>query len=228
MNPHGPDRGFQLPGKQPTGQEALVQTNVFDVSEQRVAKVYAEALLNAAHKRQQAKEALEELESLVQDVFKSDPQFEAFLSSGSIGRDRKAAIIRSAFQGRASEAFVNFLLVLNDHERLSLIRPILAEATEIYNDRAGQMRVQVRSAVPLAEDQVERLKEELRASFQREPVLEMRIDPELIGGLVVQVEDWVIDASVRTRLDTIRNQLIARSSYEIQSRRDRFSSPDGN
>jgi F-type H+-transporting ATPase subunit delta len=48
------------------------------------------------------------------------------------------------------------------------------------------------------------------------------VDPSLLGGLVVRTGDYVYDASVRTRLETIRKQLIERSSHEIQTGRDRF------
>jgi F-type H+-transporting ATPase subunit delta len=198
-----------------------------DVGTQRVARVYAEALLNAAGKRGEADQALEELDSVIRDLYPADPHLEAFFSSGAIGRDRKAQTIRKLFEGRASQTFTNFLLVLNAHERLNLLRTIVVEAREIHEERTGRMRVLVQSAVPLPEDQQERLRQELRGTFKKEPLLDTRVDPELLGGLVVRVGDWLYDGSVRTQLDTIRNQLIARSSYEIQSRRDRFSSPNG-
>jgi F-type H+-transporting ATPase subunit delta len=194
-----------------------------DVGAQRVARTYAQALLDAAEKRGQAQEVLDELESLVHDVFAAAPQFEGFLASRAIGRKRKPPVIRSAFQGRASDLFLNFLLVLNDHERLDLLRPILAAYRRLYEERTGHVRVRVKSAVPLPDDQRQRLEQELRAAFRREPILETRVDPDLLGGLVVQVGDWVYDGSVRSRLADIRNQLLERSSYEIQSRRDRFS-----
>ena len=59
----------------------------------------------------------------------------------------------------------------------------------------------------------ERLRQELRAKFGREPVLSVRVDPDLLGGLVVRVDDWVYDGSVRARLERIRHQLIERSTY---------------
>jgi F-type H+-transporting ATPase subunit delta len=199
-----------------------------DVGAQRVARVYAEALLNAAEKQGQADAVLEDLEGLVRDVFRADPQLEVFLASGIVSRHNKAAVIRSVFDGRASEPFVNFLLVLNAHERLDLLRPILAALRELRDERAHRIRVRVRTAVPLADDQRGRLEQELREAFRLEPVLDTRVDPDLLGGLVVQVGDWLYDASVRTQLENLRNQLIARSTHEIQSRRDRFSSPIGN
>jgi F-type H+-transporting ATPase subunit delta len=197
---------------------------VVDVGAQRVARTYAQALLDAAEKRGQAAEVLEELDSLVKDVFPAMPQFEGFLASRAISRKRKSPVIRSAFQGRASEILLNFLLVLNDHERLDLLRTILSVYRHLHEERTGHVRVRVRSALALPDDQRQHLEQELRAAFRREPILETHVDPDLLGGLVVQVGDWVYDGSVRARLADLRNQLMERSSHEIQSRRDHLSS----
>jgi F-type H+-transporting ATPase subunit delta len=196
---------------------------IADVSAQRVARVYAEALLNAADKQKQSDEVVEALESLIRDLFQAEPQLEAFLTSSAIGRERKAQLIDKVFESRASDLFVNFLKVLNRHERLNLLRPILAAAKELRDERAKRIRVQVRSAVPLANDQENRLRQQLRDALKLEPVLQTQVDPELLGGMMVRVGDWLYDASVRARLESIRNQLIERSSHEIQSGRDRFS-----
>jgi F-type H+-transporting ATPase subunit delta len=199
-----------------------------DVGAQGVAHVYAEALLNAADKQGQSDQVLESLESLIRDLFSADPHLEMFLSSSAIGRDRKTQMIDRVFGKKASPLFVDFLLVLNDHERLDLIRPILAAAKEIRDERARRIRVQVRSAVPLSEEQADRLRQQLKDELKVDPILQPEVDPELLGGVVVRVGDWLYDASVRAKLDSIRNQLIARSSHEIQSGRDRFSIASGN
>jgi F-type H+-transporting ATPase subunit delta len=197
---------------------------VLDVATERIARVYAEALFQAALERDQVNEVLEELTSLIEQVFPKAPDWETFLASGAIGRERKAAVIRSVFEHRASDLFLNFLLVLNDHERLDVLRSIVLAYRELRDERAGRVGVVISSAVPLPEDQRERLLRELRESLQKEPVLETRLEPDLLGGMVVRVGDWVYDQSIRSRLEDIRNQIIARSSYEIQSGRDRFSS----
>src|SRR5262249_29684262 len=148
----------------------------------------------------QAGEVLEELDSLVRDVFAADPDFEKFLDSRAVSRDHKPPVIRRALEGRASEVFLNFLLVLNDHYRLHLLRPILRAYRHLYDERHGRVRALVRSAVALSDDQRERLRQELRQAFGKEPVLESQTDPDLLGGLVVWVGDWLYDASVRTRI----------------------------
>src|SRR5262249_57269894 len=99
-------------------------------------------------------------------------------------------------QGRASEIFLNFLLVLNEHERLDLLRPILAAYRRLYEERTGHVRVRVKSAAPLPDDQRQRLEQELRAAFRREPILEARVDPDLLGGLGGQVGGRGFDGSV--------------------------------
>jgi F-type H+-transporting ATPase subunit delta len=194
---------------------------VLDDDVRRVAHVYAEALLSAAEARGQSAEVLAELESLVRDVLDRDPKVELFLSSAAVGRERKRHAIRDAFGG-TSDVLTNFLLVLNDHDRLGALRAVALAYRDLYDRRAGRMHVTVESAVPLADEQQDRLRDQLRRAFQREPVLETRIDPDLLGGLVVRVDDWVYDASIRTRLSDLRKQLIERSTHEVQSGRDRF------
>jgi F-type H+-transporting ATPase subunit delta len=186
---------------------------VLDAGSRRVARVYAEALLDAAQKRGETERVLEEFASLFEDLFRADPQFEAFLASGAISRKPKAAVIHRAFDGRASDTFLNFLLVLNDHQRLDLLRGIHEVVKELHDERTGRMRVVVTSAVPLPDDQRERLMGELRQKYKKEPVLATRVDPSLLGGIVVRVGDWLYDASVRTRLENIRKQLIERGSH---------------
>lgn len=199
-----------------------------DVGAQRIALVYAEALFAAAEAKGQTDDALAELRSFVVEVLETHPEVETILSSPAIGRDRRKHLITTALQGRASELLLNFLLILNKHDRLDLLRAILAEAEVLEDKRRNRVRVAVRTAVPLPEDQQEKLRAGLREVLQSEPVLEIRVDPELIGGLIIQAGDYRYDGSVSTRLQDLRNQLIERSSHEIQAGRDRFSYNEGN
>ncbi len=194
-------------------QPAKLQRTVLDVSSQRVARIYAEALYNAAEKRNEVAAVLGEFDALIDDVLTSHPELETFLLGSAVGRRQKREVLERTFDGRLGETLLNFLCVLNDHDRLSLLRGIHTLLKELADERAGRVPVRVTSAVPLADDQRERLRAELRESFRKEPVLDERLDPDLLGGLVVRVGDWQYDASVRTRLDNIRKQLIERSSH---------------
>lgn len=193
-----------------------------DVSAQNIARVYAEALLNVATPHGQAETVQEELDSMVDDLCAADVTVARFLTSGAVGRTQRRRVLDKVFAGRASELFFNFLQVLNDHERLDLLLPIRRALRQLSDERARRVRVQIRSAVELAPRQQTQLQQLLRDTLKLEPVLETKVDPELIGGVLIRVGDWQYDATLRHQLDVIRSEIIARSSHEIQSRRDRF------
>jgi F-type H+-transporting ATPase subunit delta len=197
-----------------------------DVSAKRLATIYGEALLNAAEAAQSVPQVLEEIDSLIDDVFASDARLNTLLSGAAVGRYVRHEAIEKAFKGRATDAFYKFLLVLNDHDRLDLIRPIRSALHELSDDRARRIRVQVYSAFPLDDALQGRIKDVIQRIFKLEPVLVLHKDPALLGGLKLRIGDTVYDATILTRIHNLRNQLIARSSHEIQSRRDRFSSAE--
>jgi F-type H+-transporting ATPase subunit delta len=202
--------------------EQVRHATVLDDEARHVARVYAEALYRAAEPVGQAGEVLAELESLVGQVFKQDPGLELFLGSPAVGRDRKKVAIDHAFAGRATPAFTRFLEVLNEHGRLDMLRPIAGAYRALSERQSGHVVVHVRSAVPLTDAQRERLRADVRASSRREAVLDEAIDPSVLGGVVIRVHDWVFDASLRTRLLNVRDQIIERSIHGIQGGRDRI------
>jgi F-type H+-transporting ATPase subunit delta len=188
----------------------------------RLARVYAEALYAAAAKRQQADAVGDELEAFARDVVAKNSKVEAFLASAAVGRKAKAPLLAKATDGRASDVFRNFLGVLNQHDRLGLIRSIAAAYRDMRDQLAGRARIKVRAAAPLPDDQQAALKTALGKMLNKEPVLDVHVEPDLLGGMIVQVGDTVYDTTIRTRMAALRTQLLARGSYEIQSRRDRF------
>jgi len=208
-------------------EEALAR-GAADIGSLQVAQVYAEALLNAAEKAGQVDEVIGELETLLEMTVAPGSVLRQFFASGVIGRATRGDVIRKVFDGRAHPLLVDFLMVINDHDRTTLLPAILFEAKELRDRRAGRLPVAVHSAVPLAEDQLERIRQGVRNQLRVEPVLEMKVDPELLGGIQLRIGDWVFDGTLRSRLNQIRDQIISRSSHEIQSRRDRFSSTNGN
>jgi len=199
-----------------------------DVSERQLARIYGEALLNAAEQQNAAQEVVAQMHELDIDLNRRDPYVRAFFTSGVIGKERRDNVIRAAFENSSHPLLFNCLLVLNDHDRLFLLRTIIEEIQKLDDLRRRHFRVQVKSAVPLADDQRQRLMNDLRKAFKLEPVLDQRIEPNLLGGMVLRVGDFVFDGSVRTQLVNLRKQLREMSSHEIQSGRDRFSVAAGN
>jgi F-type H+-transporting ATPase subunit delta len=194
-------------------------------SERRVARVYAEALLDVATEKNLADEIGAELQEIVKEVYGKSPEVETALSSPVIKRTVKAPVIEHAFKGQVSDLVLNFLNVLNNKDRLILLRHATAAYRDLLDEREKRVRVTVRSAVPLSDEQSEHISKAIADATGLYPVIASRIEPELLGGMIVQVGDQVFDSSVRNRIENIRTQLLGRSNYEIQTGRDRFSHP---
>jgi F-type H+-transporting ATPase subunit delta len=207
-------------------QPQLPRINTFDRETQRLAKVYATALYQAAAERNEIVALQEELEAFFLEVMPVDPSVASFLMSGALGRKRRAEVLQKVLVPRVSELIGNLLMVLNEHERLGMFRAVGASYLGLCEASAGRITVEVRTPSALTAPERDSILRQLRQTLHQEASLEEVVEPALLGGMLLKVGDWVYDTSVRSRLQEIRKQLIARSSYEIQSGRDRFSTPD--
>ena len=198
-----------------------------DPSAGAVAAVYSNALLNSIPVANQA-EVIDEFRSFLTEVVDKNPEFAKVLSSGMVSRDQKLALIDRVVAGRASDLFANFLRVLTRHDRLDLLSLILAQAEIESEKRSGKQRIQVVSAQPLSETALAAIRDQLAKEFSTTPILEMAVDPSLLGGIRIRVGDTIYDGSLRSRLTQLRIRVRERSLHEIQSGRNRFSSPEGN
>jgi F-type H+-transporting ATPase subunit delta len=192
-------------------------------SKQRVARVYAEALLQAAEEKQQAEAIAEELNAFVTELLDQHPELETALASPTIKKSEKAPVIEKSFKDKVSPLLFNFLMVLNSKDRLGLLRLVNHSYRDLLDGRSRRIRVTVRSVVALTADQTEHLRQAIGVAYGREPIIVAKTDASILGGMIVQIGDQVFDGSVRTSIDNIRNQLMSRSSHEIQVGRDRFS-----
>ena len=184
----------------------------------RLARVYAEALLGAAEKAGQTNEVVAELDGLVDDVIRKNAAVASFLKNPTINKKKKAPVIEQAFGGKCTATLKNFLGVLNANGRLGMVSAVRNAVRDITDKRNNRLRVTVTSAVPLGADQQEKIKQTLKAALSMEPVLTVKENPDLLGGLVVQFGDKVVDSSVRSRLESLRTALMSQgTSYVLQN-----------
>jgi F-type H+-transporting ATPase subunit delta len=206
-------------------EQLAIRSVLEDPSAQAIARTYADSLLDAAAATG-ADSVLEELGSFVDDVLLKVPGLRDVFDSLVISRDEKIRLIDQVIAPRASEMVTNFLRVVARHGRLDLLPAILREARVRHEIRQGRRRVQVTSARPLDSKAESRIHSRLAESLPFEPILETRVDPSLIGGIVIRVGDTVYDSSLAMRIKQLRERLKQRSLHEVQSGRDRFGSPE--
>jgi F-type H+-transporting ATPase subunit delta len=185
-----------------------------DDRELGVGRLYAEAMLGIAEEQGRGDALLEELADLV-GYLDRNPQLGDFLASPLVDEHARARVIEELLRGRASDLLVDSLQVIHRKGRLGLLRAVAEAYRRAHRDLRGWVDVNVRSAVPLGEPLRTRLEGALAASTGKKPILAERVDPALIGGMVIEVEGRKIDASVASRLRDLSEALLARASQEI-------------
>ena len=211
----------------PADNSPPVASTEIDARARQVGVLYAKALFAAAQKAGKLDEVAADFEAVMQ-VFASHPALLEITGSGLIPYERQAEIYRKAFEGKASPLVVNFLRTIAKHGRLQNLRAVFQAFRELNDAHSGQVRVEVRTPTKLDDAVGQRLAEGLQKWLGRKPILELKVDSALIGGVMLRVGDTVYDGSVATQLENIRTQMIDRTVHEIQSRRDRFRPAAGN
>jgi F-type H+-transporting ATPase subunit delta len=195
---------------------------VFDVDVEKLARVYAQAVLDAAGDHQAQSAMMEELKSVVTEVLDKFPRFEQVLGSALVSEDEKLGLLDRVFGKHLSATALSFLKVMAQHQRLGLLRQVVGSAAQLWETRSNRLPVEIRLACETSPALVDELTATLKRAFGADPVVTMVIDPELIAGFVVRVADKVYDASARTSLERARSSMIAHAIEAIQSRPERF------
>lgn len=202
--------------------KGTARETVFDVDVEKLARVYAQAVLDAAGDHQAQSLMMEELKSLVTEVLDKFPEFEQVLGSALVSEDEKLATLDRVFGKRLSTTTLSFLKVLTEHQRLGLLRQVVRSAAQLWESRSNRLPVEVRLACETNPALIEEMTSVLKRAFGADPVVRTVIDPKLIAGFVVRVGDKVYDASARTSLERARTTMIAHAIEALQSRPERF------
>jgi F-type H+-transporting ATPase subunit delta len=198
------------------------QESIFDVDAERLARVYAEAGLNAAGDVAVQETVVLELEAVVRDVLSVDRRIEEVFGSELIAADEKVAMLDRILGNQASATTLNLLKVLARHKRLGLIRDVARAARKMWQTRSGQLPVELETANPLEPALEQEILAAFGAALGLNPIVTQRVNPDLIAGFVIRVGDRVYDGSVRTRLEKVRVQMIDRAIDAIQRGPQRF------
>ncbi len=174
-----------------------------------LSETYAQALLETLSSPEQAHEVAAELEELGRLWYEIGGAAE-MLAGPMLRGDQRTALVKKIFSGRVGEPVEALIMVLDRRRRIELIRMIGRSLRRLLNRREDKVEVTLTTAVPLDGSQEEAIAKDLQAMLQAQPLLRTQVDPGIIGGMVLQVGDKVMDASLRKQLDKLRQQVIAR------------------
>ena len=144
---------------------------------------------------------------VLKKVLEKDRSLLDYLTAPQIADSRKRELMNNVLGPRLEKLFVEFLFILMEKHRIGFLPQIIDTFERLVEIEKGMVRVRLVTAVPLAADEERSAIARLEARTGRRVLLEKKVDPAILGGMIVIIDDEIIDGSVRHGLKMIEEQL---------------------
>jgi F-type H+-transporting ATPase subunit delta len=177
------------------------------VIDKGVAKPYAHALFGAASAEGAVEAVTADLDAF-EAVAGAHPELIRFLESPQETDEVKRALVEKLFRGRTHDLFMRMIFLLMRKKRIPHLLDIVEAYGRIVEESQGIAEARVTTAVPLPKELADRLRVQLERLFKKKVRIIPRVDPRIIGGFFVMIEGKIIDRSVRSDLEALRQELL--------------------
>jgi F-type H+-transporting ATPase subunit delta len=172
---------------------------------EEIAEVYSRALFDVAMEKD-ALDAIHDQLGQFADELDENRDLQVFFFSPYFSSQEKKDGIRKAISG-ADDNFVRFLELLAERHRMPAIFRIRRDFDELYAEERKLLPVTITSAIELDKDLVKDIRKKIEEQTDRKVDLTTKVDPNVLGGLVLRVGNLVMDGSIRARLERLRKQV---------------------
>lgn len=169
-----------------------------------VASRYAQAIYELAKEAKLIEDVYREL-SFVMETYEANEEFRNFINHPLVNVEDKNKFISNIFVDKLCILALNSIHYLIDKNRLSLIKDITKEYLKSYYAENRKVEAEATFAIKPNEAQLQLLNENLKKRMNKEIILSTKIDKSILGGVVIRIEDQIIDASIRGQINAFRN-----------------------
>lgn len=174
--------------------------------DEQVVREYARALFEVTVDKNKIETVNKEIDMVLESL--SDPEFEGFFQSVKLDSETKKSVFNKAFLHEVSTITRNFFWVVFDNNRENLLNDIRNEFERLVDEHGMIMVAKIVTAVPIDDKLKNKFKKQLEESTNRKVEVETVVDQSICGGMMIYTEGQVIDASVKSRLNNLRDMLI--------------------
>jgi F-type H+-transporting ATPase subunit delta len=172
---------------------------------EELAQVYARSLFQAALEHGKLDELREQLGQFA-DALNQNRELAVFFFSPYFSTTEKRQALDTLLDG-ADELFINFLALLIENHRMPVIFRIRDEYERLWDEENRTLPVEITSAIALDEATTESLGKTIGERAGRKVTLAARVDPDILGGIIIRVGNSILDASIRNRLEQLRRHV---------------------
>lgn len=174
-----------------------------------LASRYASALLSLALEENKNEAYRKYLKSIL-EVIQDDNSLEKLLACSNISKEDKKLIVDKVFIDCPSVHIKSFVKVIIDNSRGSYLKKIIEEFISVSNLHDGIMEGYIYSSVPMDKEDIRRIEKAISSKLKKEIYLIPKINENLIGGFKVVINDYVFDASIKNKIEGLKQSLLER------------------
>ena len=177
------------------------------MADKDVSKIYAGALLDVGLEKNILPRMEEEV-GFFTKLLSEEKDLMIFLDAPVISKDKKKEFIDKLFSGQFCPEVINFFKVLVDNDRQSLVPDIYSCLISLIDQKNGRQKVKVITSVKLDSGVLKGIGKTVSEKLKKEAVIEEIVDESILGGIVIRIDDTLIDGSVAKDLNSLRAKLI--------------------
>ncbi len=170
---------------------------------------YALALYKIGEEKGKVEQYLDELRKIVA-IINEDQDFVELIKHPQVSTSSKKKIFIDVFKDQIDEDLLAFLLVLIEKGRILQLEGKLKQMEKIYLEKNKTAVAKVKTVVPLKDEEKKNLVIRLEKQYDKKILLEEEIDPTIIGGVYVQVDNEVIDGTIKSKMDEMKKLMLKR------------------
>lgn len=172
-----------------------------------ISKRYGRAMFELAKNEGKAETYLEQLQCIKQ-ITLENPDLLRVFDHPKVTMNEKLLLVDDLFTQNFDKEVKDFLKLLVTKDRISSLLKMIRDFEELYYEYKNIVLVKVTSAEALIEEEKEKLLTHLKELFRKEVIIEEMVDPSILGGLLIEAQDKVIDATVKGSLEKVRHSLL--------------------
>ncbi len=174
---------------------------------QALTSHYSQALFKLSPSKEMLKKYLSDLEEVFA-LFKASPQLQEVLLAPSIDNEKKKKVLQDLLTSKIDPVILSFLLLLIDKERFEFLPEISNEFRQLAEKELDILVVHLITAVPADAKVKEKLQSKLENTYRKKVEFKEKVDPTILGGMIVIMNNQMIDYSIRSRLNQLNQSLL--------------------
>lgn len=176
------------------------------MNEKIISSRYAKAIYSLAEEKQQVEVILNDFK-LILDTIDNSRELDNLIESPIVAGEKKLAILKEVFGESLSDTTISFLKLITEKSRTHYVDSIAKEYELIYNSKNNIVPVVIETAIQLDEEGKTKIVEMLKNWTKSTIQAKYEVNPELKGGLKVNIKGWVFDATIKNQLEKLRRRL---------------------